>query len=101
ACLMCPDEQALRSVHLPVEVLNYMNERRLNFSTRAEVPVPVNPVKAREVTLNKIKEILCIVNYNKTKAARLLGIDRKTLYNRLKSISFPGKNNHCGAYADC
>lgn len=101
ACLMCPDGQALRSVHLPVEVLSYMNERRLNFSTGVKVPVPAIPVKAREVTLNKIKEILRIVNYNKTKAARLLGIDRKTLYNRLKAISFPGKNNHPGAYADC
>ncbi len=101
ACLMCPDGQALKSIHLPVEVLNYMNERKLSFSTGEEAPVPVIPVKAREVSLNKIKEILRIVNYNKTKAARLLGIDRKTLYNRLRSISFPGNNNHRGAYADC
>ncbi|MBL7706579.1 MAG: sigma-54-dependent Fis family transcriptional regulator [Taibaiella sp.] len=101
ACLLCRDGQALKSEHLPVKILNYMNERKLNFSTGVELPVPVTPVKAREVTLNKIKEILRMVNYNKTKAARLLGIDRKTLYNRLKSISFPGNNHRRGTYADC
>ncbi|RYD95810.1 MAG: sigma-54-dependent Fis family transcriptional regulator, partial [Sphingobacteriales bacterium] len=101
ACLMCPDGQALSSTHLPAEILNYMNERNFIFSDQATMPVPVVPVKAREVTLKKIKEILRAVNYNKTKAARLLGIDRKTLYNRLKSISFPGHNNQVGVYADC
>lgn len=101
ACLMCPDGQALTSAHLPDEILNYMNERKLVFPAEVDMPAPVVPVKARDVTLKKIKEILRLVNYNKTKAARLLGIDRKTLYNRLKSISFPGHNNQTGTYADC
>jgi len=98
ACLMCPEGQALSTAHLPAEIVNYMNERKLIASEQGDIAVPV---KARAVTTNKIKEILRIVNYNKTKAARLLGIDRKTLYNRLKSISFPGHNSQPGVYADC
>jgi two-component system response regulator HydG len=31
-----------------------------------------------------IRSVLGTVGYNKTKAARLLNIDRKTLYNKLK-----------------
>ncbi len=34
----------------------------------------------------KILEVLKKVKYNKTKAALLLNIDRKTLYNKLKLI---------------
>lgn len=42
-----------------------------------------------------ILRALKAVNYNKTKAARLLKIDRKTLYNKLKQlhITLPGKDN--------
>ena len=41
-----------------------------------------------------IKKALKVSNYNKTMAARILNIDRKTLYNKLKSyeISFSNKN---------
>lgn len=46
------------------------------------------PLKARDVTVSKIKEVLRMVKYNKSKAADLLGIDRKTLYNKLKALPF-------------
>lgn len=46
------------------------------------------PNKLKSVALNaeyeKILEILKQVNYNKSKAAKMLDIDRKTLYNKLK-----------------
>lgn len=46
------------------------------------------PNKLKTVALNaeyeKILEILKQVNYNKSKAAKMLDIDRKTLYNKLK-----------------
>ena len=34
--------------------------------------------------LSRIREALNITNGNKSRAAQLLGIDRKTLYNKLK-----------------
>ncbi|MEJ7778723.1 MAG: sigma-54 dependent transcriptional regulator [Daejeonella sp.] len=37
-----------------------------------------------ETILNVLKE----VNFNKTKAAKVLNIDRKTLYNKMKAINF-------------
>jgi len=43
-----------------------------------------------------IRSALQTVGYNKAKAARLLKIDRKTLYNKLKQyhIELPEKMNH-------
>jgi len=37
--------------------------------------------------LETIKKVLRQVNYNKTKAAKMLNIDRKTLYNKMKHLS--------------
>jgi two-component system response regulator HydG len=36
---------------------------------------------------NKIINVLKEVKYNKTKAAQLLNIDRKTLYNKLRLLN--------------
>jgi len=41
---------------------------------------------AKEAEYNKILEVLKSVNFNKTKAAKILNIDRKTLYNKIKFI---------------
>ncbi len=41
---------------------------------------------AQEAEYSMILEILKKVNYNKTKAAKLLNIDRKTLYNKMKAF---------------
>ncbi|MBA3647111.1 MAG: sigma-54-dependent Fis family transcriptional regulator [Chitinophagales bacterium] len=42
---------------------------------------------AREAEYQTIKKILKQVNYNKTKAAEILNIDRKTLYNKLREFN--------------
>lgn len=42
---------------------------------------------AREAEYETIKRILKQVNYNKTKAAEILNIDRKTLYNKLREYN--------------
>ncbi|NJK86604.1 MAG: sigma-54-dependent Fis family transcriptional regulator [Bacteroidales bacterium] len=42
----------------------------------------------KEVILNALIE----TNYNKTQAAKLLNIDRKTLYNKLKQLDIDGTN---------
>lgn len=39
---------------------------------------------AKEAEYNAILEVLKEVNFNKTKAAKILNIDRKTLYNKIK-----------------
>lgn len=41
---------------------------------------------AKEAEYNTILEVLKAVNFNKTKAAKILNIDRKTLYNKIKFI---------------
>ncbi|WP_293784274.1 sigma-54 dependent transcriptional regulator [uncultured Pedobacter sp.] len=41
---------------------------------------------AKEAEYNAILEVLKAVNFNKTKAAKILNIDRKTLYNKIKFI---------------
>jgi two-component system response regulator HydG len=43
-----------------------------------------------KIEYEKIKDVLEKVKYNKTKAAQLLNIDRKTLYNKLKQFNIEG-----------
>ncbi len=42
---------------------------------------------ALKAEYNKIINVLKEVKYNKTKAAQLLNIDRKTLYNKLRLLN--------------
>lgn len=81
ACLLTADGCAISAKELPEEIIKCTDAAPLT-------PAQPLPVKARDITLNKINEALKTVNYNKTKAAKLLGIDRKTLYNKLNAIPF-------------
>ncbi|MEL5895071.1 sigma-54 dependent transcriptional regulator [Bacteroides sp. GD17] len=48
-------------------------------------PAPIGmPLRNEEAEKHQILEALRQTNYNKSRAAQLLGIDRKTLYNKLK-----------------
>ena len=42
--------------------------------------------KARQAELEVIHKVLQQVNFNRTKAAKILNIDRKTLYNKMKQL---------------
>mgnify|MGYP000323590741 FL=1 len=42
---------------------------------------------ALEAEYETILQVLKQVNFNKTKAAKILNIDRKTLYNKMKAIN--------------
>ncbi len=88
---------------LPFEISNY---RKLLFEQSGEQPVETtSPVVQREVTGNPLRKPLSEnslkeasidleyemilkalkeTNFNKSKAAKLLNIDRKTLYNKIK-----------------
>lgn len=87
ACLMCADEKPIEVLHLPKDIVNYnQNENGLESIESGGVALP-KLIKARDITISKIKEVLKKVNYNKTLAAKALGIDRKTLYNKLNMFA--------------
>lgn len=85
---------------LPFEISNY---RKLQFEHNGEQHIEAMPMPAREAQVpkrsfpeNSLKEAsidleyemilkaLKETNFNKSKAAKLLNIDRKTLYNKIK-----------------
>ncbi|HEU5146832.1 MAG TPA: sigma-54 dependent transcriptional regulator, partial [Chryseosolibacter sp.] len=94
------DSSVIDIKSIPFELVNY---RKLQFeSTGEQVPVPANretattaaqPAPMREPGLKSVSidaeyewilETLKKVDFNKSKAAKLLKIDRKTLYNKIK-----------------
>ncbi|MBL7707253.1 MAG: sigma-54-dependent Fis family transcriptional regulator [Taibaiella sp.] len=81
ACLLTADGCAISAEELPEEITKYAAAATLSY-------VQALPLKARDITISKINEALKTVNYNKSKAAKLLGIDRKTLYNKLNTLHF-------------
>jgi len=83
ACLLCPDHTAISVDCLPEEMLHSESEQRWKEET--EDQMSLRNKKPRDISLKEIQEALKISNYNKSKAAHYLGIDRKTLYNRLKT----------------
>ena len=86
ACLFCPDNTAINSACLPDEVLNYI----VGAYVEPEEELPATTVRMKRagaITGKDIEEALKLSNYNKTQAAQYLGIDRKTLYNKLKRLN--------------
>ncbi len=76
---------------LPGEITGFVSQKV--FDNNA--PVTIEPVKPASLDLKDtaskaeyeaIMQVLKEVNFNKTKAAELLNIDRKTLYNKIKSF---------------
>lgn len=79
ACLLTPDGAMIMAHTLPHEILDAVHQQ----------PLPEqSSIPSRRPGMQEIEAVLKKVNYNKSKAAKLLQIDRKTLYNKLKSISF-------------
>jgi len=83
---------------LPFEIANFQKLREMDeeFSIRPEFdelavntdldPNPSLKTVANEAEYDMILQVLRQVNFNKSKAARLLNIDRKTLYNKMKQF---------------
>lgn len=93
ACLLTPEGQAVSEKVLPFDIVNaYANTWPLkNAPGGQQEKEQINAeYDLKSVALRaeyyKIQEVLKQVKYNKTKAALILNIDRKTLYNKLKFI---------------
>ncbi|TDB65186.1 sigma-54-dependent transcriptional regulator [Arundinibacter roseus] len=80
---------------LPFEIANFQKLKEMDEEfTTMPITMPVqdldlNPslkTVANEAEYDMIMQVLRQVNYNKSKAARLLNIDRKTLYNKMKQF---------------
>lgn len=79
---------------LSLEISNYlMAPQASSFETHVEIASPQSAATkpnlknaALEAEYDTILRVLKEVKFNKTKAAKLLNIDRKTLYNKMKAI---------------
>ncbi|TDE16531.1 sigma-54-dependent transcriptional regulator [Dyadobacter psychrotolerans] len=95
------DGDLIEEKSLPFEIVNYRKLKDLDDEpVAAPVSSVVNPVEvvdgddskpslktvANEAEYDMIMQVLRDVNFNKSKAARLLNIDRKTLYNKMKQF---------------
>ncbi|HEY2581528.1 MAG TPA: helix-turn-helix domain-containing protein, partial [Mucilaginibacter sp.] len=77
---------------LPLEISNFkipVFEYNNHQAEVAEVKEVKHDLKnaALEAEYETIIKVLREVNFNKTKAAEVLNIDRKTLYNKMKAIN--------------
>ncbi|WP_295125913.1 sigma-54 dependent transcriptional regulator [uncultured Chitinophaga sp.] len=93
ACLLTPADEEIAVETLPLELKE--ESSRESFSVGADgleehdMITDANDLKAvaLKAEYNKIINVLKAVKYNKTKAAQLLNIDRKTLYNKLRLLN--------------
>ncbi len=92
------DGDLIEEKSLPFEIVNHRKLRDLEVEVAA-APVGIQPetvesddtkpslkTVANEAEYDMIMQVLRDVNFNKSKAARLLNIDRKTLYNKMKQF---------------
>lgn len=82
------DGDEIQAKSLPVEISNYSKFILSNGSPVAEKDLSQShnlKEVALEAEYETILKVLKEVNFNKSKAAKILNIDRKTLYNKMKA----------------
>src|SRR5690554_5124875 len=88
--VLMADSNQLRKVDLPQEIVNFETE---NWNKNSDLSVE-NKTSPQSLTLKEITaeaekkaitKALFLADNNKTQAAEILGIDRKTLYNKLNA----------------
>ncbi|ASZ10585.1 sigma-54 dependent transcriptional regulator [Chitinophaga pendula] len=91
ACLLTPEHEDITMSTLPLEMKETASNSFDDEPAAGELAALVNDNDLKTVALqaeyNKIINVLKEVKYNKTKAAQLLNIDRKTLYNKLRLLN--------------
>jgi len=85
--LLC-QENKIKQIHLPSEITTptFSENSSLSVSFNGGIPGSLKTV-AEEAEKKAIIETLRFTNNNKSKTAELLEVDRKTLYNKLKSYN--------------
>lgn len=87
ACLLTPDDQLVGIESLPMDMVLPDSSLLASDAEAAGGPATAGlKSTSYRAELEHIATVLRQVNYNKTKAAALLNIDRKTLYNKLKKF---------------
>jgi len=94
--VLLTDEGKISVNTLPWEITNaIIGESHQSKSSASSTTTPVKDAKvdlkdtASKAEYEAIMSVLKEVNFNKTKAAELLKIDRKTLYNKIKNYEEP------------
>jgi two-component system response regulator HydG len=87
------DDLLIHAKNLPLEISNpsmflshSFNVRLVNNNHEVNSTVSLKNA-AQEAEYEAILKVLKQVNFNKSKAAKLLNIDRKTLYNKMKGFN--------------
>jgi two-component system response regulator HydG len=87
------DGQFLELSALPQEIIHFDkfsfvdNSPAVNNGSTNKNVVPNLKAAALEAEQEMIMNVLRQVNFNKSKAAKLLNVDRKTLYNKMKALN--------------
>src|ERR1035437_498329 len=84
AVLLASDEQITLEC-LPVEMVSAITESETSYPITTDLKV-IAEQNERTVIISTLEK----VHYNKSKAARMLNIDRKTLYNKLRQYGIEG-----------
>jgi two-component system response regulator HydG len=81
------ESQEIQLKALPLEISTYAKANAIETTmSRTERPRDLKNA-ALEAEYEAILKVLREVNFNKTKAAKILNIDRKTLYNKMRAIN--------------
>ncbi len=90
------DGELIEEKALPFEIANYPKlayleteadeEELISEAEEMEADAPNLKLAVNEAEYEMIMKVLKQVNFNKSKAARILNIDRKTLYNKMKQL---------------
>lgn len=81
------ETQEIQLKALPLEISTYARANAIETTmSRNERPRDLKNA-ALEAEYEAILKVLREVNFNKTKAAKILNIDRKTLYNKMRAIN--------------